>query len=386
MGKGVQKSILFVQFPWRMSFVRLGGVYRYASEKGWRVQVAEYGRSTESIPKMLAFWNPDGCIVEGGCLEEKGFDISAFDEVPTVYCDSARSGRKGKLPGVMQDSSDAAVLAARELLSLAFDDYAFVGYVKPRTWSDQRREIFCRLMGEKGKTCHVFDPRSGATVDEIIARLGTFLSALPKPCGIFAANDLVADLVLHCCRQNGFAVPESIAVVGVDNDKLICENSSPTLTSVAPDFEMSGYLAAKLLGEFMENPRKKSEIVTFGSVGIVRRASTRRFARRDEPVRKAVEMIRTEACGGLAARDVVRAIGGSRRNAEMRFRALAGKSIGEAIQEARVARAKELLRERSVQIDSIFVKCGYATNGSLRKAFRRATGVSMREWREGALA
>ena len=92
-------------------------------------------------------------------------------------------------------------------------------------------------------------------------------------------------------------------------------------------------LAAKLLGEFIENPRKKRGVVTFGSVGIVRRASTRRFARRDEPVRKAVEMIRTEACGGLSARDVVKAIGGSRRNAEMRFRALAGKSIGEAIQE-----------------------------------------------------
>lgn len=386
MGKNAQKSILFVQFPWRMSLVRLGGVYRYASEKGWRVQVAEYGRSTESIPKMLAFWNPDGCIVEGGCLEEKGFDISAFDKVPTVFCDSSHSGRKGGLPGVMQDSSDAAVLAARELLSLGLDDYAFVGYVKHRTWSDQRREIFCRIMGDNGKTCHVFDPRSNSTVDAIISRLGTFLSVLPKPCGIFAANDLVADLVLHCCRQNGFAVPESIAVVGVDNDKLICENSSPTLTSVAPDFEMSGYLAAKLLGEFMENPRRKRGVVTFGSVGIVRRASTCRFARRDEPVRKAVEMIRTEACGGLAAHDVVKAIGGSRRNAEMRFRALAGKSIGEAIHETRIARAKELLRDRSVQIDSIFVKCGYSTNGSLRKAFHRATGMSMREWRDGALS
>ena len=234
MGKHAQKSILFVQFPWRMSLVRLAGVYRYASEMGWRVQVAEYGRSTESIPKMLAFWNPDGCIVEGGCLEEKGFDISAFNKVPTVFCDSSHSGRKGGLPGVMQDSSDAAVLAARELLSLGLDDYAFVGYVKHRTWSDQRREMFCRIMGEKGKTCHVFDPRSNSTVDGIISRLGTFLAALPKPCGIFAANDLVADLVLHCCRQNGFAVPESIAVVGVDNDKLICENSTPTLTSVAP--------------------------------------------------------------------------------------------------------------------------------------------------------
>ena len=82
----------------------------------------------------------------------------------------------------------------------------------------------------------------------------------------------------------------------------------------------------------------------------------------------------------------MKAIGGSRRNAEMRFRALAGKSIGEAIQETRIARAKELLRDRSVQIDSIFVKCGYSTNGSLRKAFHRATGMSMREWRDGALS
>ena len=93
--------------------------------------------------------------------------------------------------------------------------------------------------------------------------------------------------------------------------------------------------------------------------------------------------MRTEASEGLTARQVAAGIGGSRRNAEMRFRALAGKAIGEAIVEQRIACAKELLRDRSIPIDSIYFKCGYRSNGSLRKAFRRATGMSLREWRDG---
>ena len=377
-----QTSILYVQFTWRMSRMRLAGAYRYAKEVGWRVQVAEYGRSTESIDKMLEFWNPDGCVVEGGCLEEKGFDRKAFGKVPVVYCDAQLPVKNESLPGVVQDSSQAAALAAKELFSLGLDDYAFVGYLRPRLWSDQRRDLFMKAVMTSGRRFHLIDPPAGKTIDEIIAMLGPFLASLPKPCGVFAANDLVGDLVLNCCRQLSIAVPESIAVVGVDDDRLICENSTPTLTSVAPDFEMSGYLAAKLLGEMMARPGKTG-VLTFGSTGIVHRESTRRLPRRDDAVRKAIEHIRTGSCDGLSACQIAKEIGGSRRNAEMRFRAVAGKSIGESIVEQRMARAKDLLRDRSVPIDSIYFKCGYRSNGSLRKAFRRATGMSLREWRDG---
>lgn len=377
------KNILYVQFPWRMSLVRLAGVYRFAKESGWRVQVAEFGRSTESIAKMLAFWNPDGCIVEGGCLDVNGFDRKAFGKIPTVYCDAQLPSGQFSLPGVVQDSSVAVGFAAKELLSLGLDDYAFIGYLKRRIWSDQRRDLFMQAILSAGKRCHIANASDGQTIDDIVRHLGPFLSSIPKPCGIFAANDLVAEIVLHCCHQLGIAVPDSVAVVGVDDDKLICENATPTLTSVAPDFGLSGYLAAKLLGDIMDNPKKKRDLVTFGAVGIVRRASTRRFARRDDAVRKAIERVRTESSDGLTARQVAAAIGGSRRNAEMRFRALAGKAIGEAIVEQRIARAKELLRDRSIPIDSIYFKCGYRSNGSLRKAFRRATGMSLREWRDG---
>ena len=377
-----QKSLLFVQYPWRMSRVRLAGIYRYAKEQGWRVQVAEYGRATESIPEMLKFWNPDGCIVEGGCLEVKGFDRKAFGKIPTVYCDAQNPSGRTNLPGIVQDSGEATALAAKELLSLGFDDYAFVGYLKRRTWSDQRRDQFMKIVVTGGKRCHLVNPPEGKSIDEIIQLLGPFLASIPKPCGVFAANDLIGELVLHCCNQLGIDVPGSIAVVGVDDDRLICENSTPTLTSVAPDFEKSGYLAAHLLGEMIDHPGRPAGTVTFGTTGIVRRASTRRFARRDDAVRKAIERVRTESCDGLTARQVADGIGGSRRNAEMRFRALAGKSIGESIVETRIARAKELLRERNVPIDSIYFRCGYKSNGSLRKAFRRQTGQSLREWRD----
>ena len=211
--------------------------------------------------------------------------------------------------------------------------------------------------------------------------LGPWVASLPRPCGIFAANDKVASRVLNACELEGIKVPESIAVVGVDDDEMICENAEPTLSSVRPDFEGGGFLAAELLDKVMKRPNRRPERLKYGSKKIVRRNSTRMFKRHDEAVRDAVEWVRLNACKGIAPADVIARIGGSRRSAEMRFRDFSGRSIGEEITAVRLERAKELLSMPLVPIDSIYAECGYADPTSLRKAFRKVFSQSPREWR-----
>ena len=107
--------------------------------------------------------------------------------------------------------------------------------------------MFAKAVAAAGGRLNVFESSAVQDLDVFRERLGPWLSALPRPCGLLAANDATADIVLRLLRNRRIKVPEDIAVVGIDNDTLICENTTPTLTSVAPDFERSGYLAAEML-------------------------------------------------------------------------------------------------------------------------------------------
>ena len=378
------RNILYFQYPWRLWRVRLAGIYRYASKAGWCVQMVEHGLTALPVRESLRFWNPDGCIVERSVTDLPGFREEDFGEVPVVYCDADPARMRRPYLGVEHDSSQGAALAARELVALGLRHFAFVGNIIPRDWSERRREVFAAAVSAAGETFSAFSPGRHDSIAAFFASIRPWLRSLPKPCGLLAANDISGDLVLQACRMERLRVPDDIAVVGIDNDDLVCTHAVPTLTSVVPDFERSGYLAASMLDEAMAGRLRAPCVRTFGALDIARRNSTRKFDRRDDAVRHALETIRARACEGLTPAEVCREIGGSRRQAESRFRQFAGHSIGEEIREVRVARAKTLLLRRDTQIEAIFAQCGYRDASSLRRAFKAATGFSPREYRAGS--
>ena len=171
-------------------------------------------------------------------------------------------------------------------------------------------------------------------------------------------------------------------MVGIDNDTLICENTTPTLTSVAPDFERSGYLAAEMLNARMNDRSVKDELRTFSALQVIHRGSTRILKRKDDAIKKALEFIREKAADGISPRDVIKQIGGSRRQAEYRFREFVGISIGEELLSVRIETAKKLLSDPSIPIGSVAERCGYSDDSLLRRAFKSATGLSLSEYRK----
>lgn len=376
------RNVLFFQYPWRLWRERLAGVYRYAKKVRWQVSVAEYGRNFESIAAALKFWRPDGLIVEGGYTELAGFRQSDFRGYPTVFCDARASRMRRPYSGVAHDSSVTAMLAAKELIALGFSDYAFVGNLQPRDWSDHRRDVFAQAVAAAGGRLNVFESSAVQDLDVFRERLSPWLSALPRPCGLLAANDATADIVLRLLRNRRIKVPEDIAVVGIDNDTLICENTTPTLTSVAPDFERSGYLAAEMLDARMNDRGVKDELRTFSALQVIHRGSTRILKRKDDAIKKALEFIREKAAEGISPRDVIEQIGGSRRQTEYRFREFVGKSIGEEILAVRLETAKKLLADSSLPIGAVAERCGYSDDSLLRRAFKSATGLSLSEYRK----
>ena len=172
----------------------------------------------------------------------------------------------------------------------------------------------------------------------------------------------------------------------MDNDELLCENSVPTLTSIQPDFKEAGRLAADLLADLIRNPRLPPRRLTFGSLGLYRRQSTRIVNSNDSRIIRAVERIRRDACSGLTAADVLAEIGLSRRLAEKRFRAATGRSILGEIQDVRFAKVVQLLRETELPIGQLAGLCGWESDSYLKRFFKKRTGLTLREGRAQRIA
>ena len=244
-------------------------------------------------------------------FRHRGCSPSAFTGLPTVYCDADASKIGEKYFGVRQNPEAVVVRAVNELLARDFSDYAFVHYRTRREWTLERESVFLREMKSRGKSTHVFRSwdRPYTNSDSAFgAHLVDFILSLPRPCGILAANDEMAAHVLGAARMAGISVPEEMTVVGIDNDELVCENTRPTLSSVAPAFLRSGRLAAGLLARCVKHRDTKPTIIGFGADPFERRLSTRKTARADIRIAKAMEYIRTNACKGISAIDAIREI------------------------------------------------------------------------------
>ena len=209
---------------------------------------------------------------------------------------------------------------------------------------------------------------------------------MPKPTAIFAANDYISELVVGCARKNGFAVPDDVAVMGVDNDEDICLRCTPSLSSIKPDHERAGYLAASLLRDLIRSLRRPPKSQTFGALAVFHRSSTRALRRHDERTVKIVEIVRKQAASGITVEQLARDFGVTRRLIEMRFREATGHSIRDEIQFIRLERAKVLLSQGGTRLAEIAAAAGYPSVQAFRKTFTAATGKSPLNWRKAQSA
>ena len=360
---------------------RLEGIYRYARVRDWHVQVVERAFHKVNVRRQLEFWRPVGVIAECGSGASE-LNAEAFGTVPAVYFDADRAVHG---PGcyVVLDSVKVGLLAAEHLLALGLQHYAFASFRLPMFWAKERCEAFVEaVQRSRGCGVSVFDPGREQTQDVHQRALEEWVGSLPRPCGIFAANDYVGEEIVNICARMGISVPGDIAVLGVDDDEQICENTMPTLSSISPDFAHGGYLAAEMLGRLIDGDRPRKAFLRYEPGSVVVRQSTRQIACSRERLADAVEMIRRRACEGISAKDVASYIGVPRRTAEMHFRAATGRSIHEEIDEVRFAKVLALLKNPRQTLDAIPDLCGFSTGVALRKAFKLRTGLSMRDWRK----
>ena len=213
------------------------------------------------------------------------------------------------------------------------------------------------------------------------AEIQGVLSQFPRPIGVFAVRDRAALLVYDACRRLGFSIPKEVAVIGVDNDEIICETQSVTLSSIRPNHEGVGFSAAQELGRLLRGGKGR-DLPDANSVReIVMRASTRIVPPTALLVANAQEFIQRRAGGRLPVDDVAAHLGVSRRLLDLRFRQICGESVLDAIARARIGFAKRRLSAKGKTISEIAAECGWSSCAAFTRFFQAHVGATPRNWR-----
>ena len=295
------------------------------------------------------------------------------------------------MPCVLTDNVAAARLCFEHLKERGFRHFAFCGF-NGADYSDERREGFVDLVQAAGLPCHVYtEPH--VTVEEDTAkyeglglkdggRVAKWMQKLPKPIGVMACNDMRGQQVLDACRAIGVAVPEEAAIIGVDNDEVVCNLSDPPLSSVVPNTERIGYEAAVFLARMIEGGSKPPPVVFIEPSGIIARRSTEVLAIEDRRIAAAVRFIHEQACEGIDVSDVLRSVPLSRSTLDRQFRQIMGRSPKDEILHVRLNRAKQLLAETDFSNALIAEKVGLEYVEYLSRIFKKKFGITPSEFRE----
>ena len=362
----------------------LQGVIRYQREhRPWSIYFQPHAFGAPP-PSWLKNWHGDGILAR---IDERTM-ARAIRRTGLPAVDLRFSVPKLGLPGVGIDNRAVVRLAFEHLANSGFKLFGFCGLPPRRNaWMDLRRDLFQQLVQKADHTCHVFETATrGATSswEDEQEQIAAWILRLPKPIGIMASNDDRGQQVLDACRRVNVLVPDDVAVIGVDNDEILCNLSSPPLSSVDINTEQVGYEAAALLERMMAGRPGPEKPLLLAPHGVVSRESTNVLATEDRELAAAIRHIRVHACEGLRLKDSAQWANLSRRELERRMRKLLGRSPKAEITRVQLERAKRLLTETDLPAAVIAEKCGFSEPKYFNQVFHTKVGLPPGAYRRSA--
>ena len=342
-------------------------------------------RSRVIVPDLTAL-GADGVI--GRFQSPKMRDQILKAGIPAVAMDlsteqQAPGSPLAEMPNLHPDSRRMGQIGAEHFLERGFQHFAFCGYAG-RVWSEERQVGFCERLEEALFSCHVYEPprrASRQTWSREQPILRDWVAALPRPVGIMTANDIRGRRLLEACQRLGAMVPDEIAVLGTDNDVMLCDLATPPLSSIAMDAEGGGYAAAELLDRMMSGEKPQAREILVEPIDVVARRSTEAIAIEDQVVSKALRFIRENAQYPIGVADVTAKVNVSQRTLQVRFQRALGHPIRVEIQRVRLRRAKRLLLETGLPVWKVAEASGFNSLTYLERLFRRENGISLGKYR-----
>lgn len=361
----------------------LDGIVRFMRlHNEWSVFLDERSL-TQDIPTWLANWTGDGIISRTTTAELKA--AAATNQVPLIELNDRRDLLG--TPHVRSEDYAIGCMAAEHLLERGFRRYGFCGF-DSEDWSERRQQGFVGTLKDAGFVCEVYSsmwhgPAARAWEDEL-SQLEEWVGGFEQPIGVMACNDVRGQQILDVCSKLSIAVPEDVAVLGVDNDELLCSLCNPPLSSVIPNARIVGFRAAELLAHLMNNGGQLERGQLIAPLGVATRQSTDVVAIDDPEISAALRFIRENACRGINVRDVTCHVPVSRSTLERQLRKHLGRTPQQEIRRVQIRRAQELLATTDLTTERIAALCGFEHTEYFHVVFRRELNVTPGDFRKSA--
>ena len=358
----------------------LHGVRRYIAEnEPWSVYMEL--RSLDSrFPAWLKDWSGDGILsrTPSQAMADRIHGTGAA----VVELRASRLRQDAPFVGV--DNAALGRLVAGHLMECGFRNFGIYG-IATEDYFEQRCGNFVETVAAAGYDCSVFEtPKARekpADWEGHQQALAAWVRSLPKPVGIMACTDQLGFWLLDACRRGRVAVPEEVAVVGVENDDSLCSMANPPLSSVRFNGRRIGYEAAGLLARLMKGESPPVEPILIPPMGVIRRRSSDIVAIDSPDVAEALRFIRENACRGITVEDVLAAVAISRSSLERQMKSLLGRPPKAEIRRIQFNRVKQLLKETDLPLAQIAWRTGFKHPQYLSESFKREFGVTPGEWR-----
>ena len=365
----------------------LKGIIRYARLHGpWEFHIIE-GREAEQSTLNFKTWNADGLIAYANNNDYCKTILQS--SVPSILIDPWDHHQE-EFPLdqhniILCDSFAVGKAAADFFLQQKFRHFGYVSEAKNAQWSRERGRGFASHIQAAGFEYHSYENHSLKEQNDWgleQKRLKKWLLGLPKPIALLAAMDVRGRQVIEVCRSANLSVPYEIAVLGVDNDELLCESTNPSLSSLMMTIDEACFEGAARLDRLM---RKKeistSSLIHYGPKEVVVRRSTNPTIISDKLVIQALEFIEVNACVPITVSDVVKFLGISRRSAELRFHKELRHTILDEINRIRLEKVVTFLKQTDMSIAEISRITGFTNGNYLACVFRKHLHMSMSDFR-----
>ncbi len=358
----------------------LQGIADYVRDNSpWSLYLGEHERGVP-VPGWLRRWKGDGVIAR---IENKKM-AQAIVEIDAPAVNVSATDFVKEMPTVTANEETMVRMAFEHLQERGFQEFAFCG-TAGYSWSVKREEKFQRLVHEAGGTCHIYKHATTGSRrenwEQEQAKVAKWLESLPKPVGLLASHDFRGQHVLDACHRAKIAVPEQVAVISLGNDAVLCNLTSPLMTSVTANPQDTGYKAAWVLDQLMAGKSVNPRVLLVEPFGVHLRQSTDVTAIDDEDVVTALQMIRRQACDSIKVEDILVKIPLSRRQLELRFKKLVGRTLHEEILRVKIGQAKRLVAHSKLPLSDIAYRTGFSHASHMGEVFQNKLGLSPSEYR-----
>ncbi len=373
----MKKVVLLLETSREFGRQLIIGIARYSRLNGPWSFYKEPTDLKSSIPHLTS-WKPDGIIMRDSLITNELLKL----KIPTILAIHDSKYPKD-LPVIKTDSYSIGKMASEHLLEKGLENLAFCGFDN-YDWSRERGEFFSGFNSEAGCKTHFYIALKRIRRDDWENEqhhVSDWVKSLPKPVGIFACNDDRGQHILEVCKMNNLKVPEDVAVIGVDNDQMICDIGDPPLTSIALNVEPAGFEAARLLDQLINKKKISVKQVMVTASHVVQRQSSDILAVDDADVASAINYIRNNARKKILVDDVVKTTNVGRRSLEERFRKTIHRSIHKEIRQVRVELISKMLTDTDLPISEITSLFDFTDNEHISRYFKKEKGVTLQEFR-----